>query len=63
MFRPMALTVSFALVGALLLSVTYVPAVCSLFLNGKKPVKESKLVEWLHHLYRPALRRRAGASP
>lgn len=34
MFRPMAQTVSFALVGALVLSLTYVPAACALFLRG-----------------------------
>ncbi len=55
MFRPMALTVSFALIGSLLLSVTYVPVMCSLFLKGRKPIKESKIIEWLHHRYRPVL--------
>lgn len=35
MFRPMAQTVAFALVGALLLSLTYVPMVSSLFLSKK----------------------------
>jgi len=55
MFRPMALTVTFALVGSLLLSVTYVPVMCSLFLKGRKPIKESKIIEWLHHRYRPVL--------
>ncbi|MDX2281571.1 MAG: CusA/CzcA family heavy metal efflux RND transporter [Saprospiraceae bacterium] len=35
MFRPMAQTVSFALVGALLLSLTYVPMISSLFLSKK----------------------------
>ncbi len=38
MFRPMALTFSFALVGAMFLCFTYVPVMSSLFL---KPVKES----------------------
>jgi cobalt-zinc-cadmium resistance protein CzcA len=32
MFRPMAITVSFAILGALLLSLTYVPMMCALFL-------------------------------
>ena len=35
MFRPMAQTVSFALVGALLLSLTYVPMISALFLSKK----------------------------
>lgn len=63
LFRPMALTVSYALIGSLLLSVTYVPAMCSLFLRGKKPVKESKVIEFLHHRYRPALVRVMARRP
>ena len=55
MFRPMALTVTFALVGSLILSVTYVPVMCSLFLKGRKPIKESRVIEFLHHRYRPVL--------
>src|SRR5690625_319888 len=61
MFRPMALTVSFALLGSLLLSATYVPVMCSLFLKGKKPIKHSPIIEWLHSRYMPALRRVMGA--
>jgi cobalt-zinc-cadmium resistance protein CzcA len=60
LFRPMALTVSFALLGSLILSVTYVPAMCSLFLKGDKPVKHSPIIEWLHKRYRPALARVMG---
>lgn len=36
MFRPMAQTVSFALLGALILSLTYVPLMAATFLNGAK---------------------------
>lgn len=61
LFRPMALTVSFALLGSLLLSVTYVPVMCSLFLKGKKPIKHSPIIEWLHRRYLPALQRVMGA--
>src|SRR6059036_903007 len=43
MFKPMALTVIFALVGALVLALTVVPVLCSLFLSG--PVKEGD--NWL----------------
>ncbi len=32
MFKPMAITVSFAILGALLLSLTYVPMMCAFFL-------------------------------
>ncbi|HEU4551326.1 MAG TPA: CusA/CzcA family heavy metal efflux RND transporter [Chitinophaga sp.] len=41
MFKPMAQTVTFALIGAFLLSLTYVPMMSALFLNKKIPVKES----------------------
>ncbi len=57
LFQPMALTVTYALVGALLLSVTYVPVMCSLFLKGGAPIRHAPVVAWLHRVYRPALRR------
>jgi cobalt-zinc-cadmium resistance protein CzcA len=41
MFKPMAQTVAFALIGAFFLSVTYVPMMSALFLNKKIPQKES----------------------
>jgi cobalt-zinc-cadmium resistance protein CzcA len=44
MFRPMSQTVSFALLGALILSLTYVPVMTSLFL-GKNVKPEWKLTE------------------
>ncbi len=58
MFKPMALTVSFALLGALILSLTYVPMITSLLL--KKNIKEhktfsDKLVTGLRNLYKPVL--------
>ncbi len=62
LFRPMALTVTFALIGSLILSVTYVPVMCSLFLKGKKPIKESRIIEFLHHRYRPVLTRALGSG-
>lgn len=42
MFRPMALTVSFALIGALILSLTYIPVISSLFLS-KRIEPENKI--------------------
>ena len=59
MFKPMALTVSFALLGAMILSLTYVPMMTSLFLSKK--IKEhktfsDKLVNWLRETYKPALK-------
>ncbi|MFN8357624.1 MAG: CusA/CzcA family heavy metal efflux RND transporter [Spirosomataceae bacterium] len=59
MFRPMALTVGFAILGAFVLSLTYVPMISSVFL-GKKLNAHLKISEQiLHGLYRvyePAMR-------
>lgn len=58
MFKPMAFTVGFALVGALLLSITYVPMMCSLILNRDLKEKETiadKIMKALKKLYRPVL--------
>lgn len=58
MFRPMAQTVSFALVGALLLSLTYVPAMSALFLSRKMKVEHTfadRLMDFFQRMYEPAL--------
>ncbi len=55
MFVPMALTVVFALLGSLILSLTYVPAMLTLILSGKVSETESLLVRWSKQIYRPAL--------
>jgi cobalt-zinc-cadmium resistance protein CzcA len=60
MFRPMAQTVMFAILGALILSLTYVPMISSLVLSKK--VKHSKtisdrIVDFFKAIYKPALRR------
>lgn len=58
MFRPMAQTFGFAILGAMLLSLTYVPAVSAyMFKNGLgKELKFShKLVQKLQNAYRPLL--------
>jgi cobalt-zinc-cadmium resistance protein CzcA len=55
MFVPMALTVVFALLGSLLLSLTYVPAMLALIMRGKVSEKESFLIRWSKQIYRPAL--------
>lgn len=55
MFRPMALTVIFALIGALLLSLTLVPALCALFLR-EGAARENPFVERLQRAYLPLLR-------
>jgi cobalt-zinc-cadmium resistance protein CzcA len=60
MFRPMAQTVSLSIVGALLLSLTYVPLMASLFLNKKVSMKETisdRMFSWLRMRYTPLLSR------
>ncbi|WP_127140568.1 CusA/CzcA family heavy metal efflux RND transporter [Flagellimonas marinaquae] len=58
MFKPMALTFSFALLGAVLFCFTYVPVASALFL---KPSKESsknisvRLVNWINKQYEPVI--------
>jgi len=54
MFHPMAFTVVIALLGAMILSVTFVPAAIALFLSGKVAEKESAVVAWAKKLYAPA---------
>lgn len=58
MFRPMAMTVGFAIIGALILSFTYIPMMCALVLpkkwNHKKNLSD-KLMDFLQKLYLPVL--------
>lgn len=57
LFRPMALTVVFALIASLLLSLTFVPAAASLFLRPVDvPRQEPWLMRTVEHLYSPVLR-------
>lgn len=55
MFQPMAFTVIYALIGALLLSLTYVPVVTSLALRNKFEEKESFIIRFLKPRYEKAL--------
>ncbi len=56
MFRPMALTVIFALVGALVLSLTLIPALCALFLKDRAEERENPIVAFLKRDYERLLR-------
>ncbi len=56
MFKPMALTVLFALAGALVLAMTFIPAVASMLLPKRMSEKESFLVRAVRFVYEPALR-------
>ncbi len=55
MFKPMALTVIFALVGALALALTLMPALCSYLLGGNISEKDSFLVKLAKKAYAPLL--------
>ncbi|MFC3336377.1 CusA/CzcA family heavy metal efflux RND transporter [Flavobacterium palustre] len=58
MFKPMAMTFSFALVGAMLFCFTYVPVVSSLFLKPKEENPDSfsnKLIAKLNSFYLPVI--------
>jgi cobalt-zinc-cadmium resistance protein CzcA len=55
MFRPMAFTVMLALLGALVLSVTFVPAAVALFLGGRISERENPAIRGAKRLYAPAL--------
>lgn len=58
MFRPMALTVFFAILGAFILSLTYVPMASSLMLSRKVHTRKTfsdRLIEKLQAWYRPVL--------
>jgi cobalt-zinc-cadmium resistance protein CzcA len=53
LFRPMAMTVLFALAGSLVLSMTFMPALASLALPKKISEKEVWLLRWIKQLYEP----------
>ena len=54
-FHPMAITVVIALTGALILSLTFVPAAVAMFVTGKVQEKDSFLMRWARTGYQPAL--------
>lgn len=64
MFAPMAMTVSFAIMGALILSLTYIPMMCALVLS-KDPrrahTRSDRMMAWLQRHYIPWLDRALAA--
>ena len=62
MFHPMAITVVLALTGAMMLSLTFVPAAIATFLRGRVAEHDNRLMRWSRARYTPlldwALRRR-----
>ena len=55
MFRPMALAVILALLSALVLCLTFVPAAVALFMGGKVAEKDNFIVSGAKRLYEPVL--------
>ena len=55
MFRPMALTVVFALVASLVLALTLMPVLASLAFRRGAVSREPRVVSWLTRRYRPLL--------
>ncbi|MBV8313106.1 MAG: efflux RND transporter permease subunit, partial [Planctomycetaceae bacterium] len=55
LFRPMALTVIFALAGSLVLSLSFMPVMASLGLSDHAEEKELWLMRWIKRLYTPVL--------
>ena len=58
MFKPMAQTVAFALLGAFILSVTYIPMMSALFLSKKishKPTFSDRFMSKIEHFYTKTL--------
>ncbi len=57
MFKPMAYTVTYALIGALLLSLTYVPVMSAIMFKKKVKEKESPVITYAKKYYVPLLKR------
>ncbi|MDD2665022.1 MAG: CusA/CzcA family heavy metal efflux RND transporter [Dechloromonas sp.] len=63
MFHPMAFTVVTALVGAMILSVTFIPATVALFMNAPVAEKENRLMLAAKRWYEPTLDRVMSNQP
>lgn len=63
MFHPMAFTVVAALLGAMVLSMTFVPAAVALLLTGEVSEKENRLMGWARRVYEPLLEKALSRQP
>jgi cobalt-zinc-cadmium resistance protein CzcA len=63
LFHPMAFTVVIALLGAMILSITFIPAAVALFIGNKVGEKENRLMLWAKRGYEPLLARVMSAKP
>lgn len=55
LFSPLAWTLGFALLGALIISLTLIPMLCSLLLKTKVRERKNPVVNFLNRMYTPAL--------
>jgi heavy metal efflux system protein len=55
MFKPMAFTVVFALIGALIVALTVVPVLCSFFMTKKVSEEDNFLIRLAKRIYSPVL--------
>ena len=55
MFHPMAFTVVIALIAAMIISVTFIPAAIALFVTGRVQEKENKVMQLAKKIYTPVL--------
>jgi len=55
MFIPMAMTVIFALIGALILALTLIPVLCSYFMTKKVSEEDNFIIRVAKRIYAPAL--------
>ena len=55
-FSPMAFSVTSALVGSLMLSLTLVPLLCLWLLRDRIPHHDNRLLTWFKHIYEPAFK-------
>jgi len=60
MFRPMAMTFSFAIIGAMILGLTWLPVAASLFIKPEKEKKRKSISDWImnlvHKSYLPVIK-------
>ena len=56
LFRPMAITISLAVIGALVLTLTLIPVLASLLFRRPPSERESPVLRWFRRPYLPALR-------
>jgi len=63
MFHPMAFTVVAALLGALIFSITFVPAAIAILVKGKVSEEENFVMEKARSLYQPLLKTALNNSP